>query len=85
MVNCGKCKWWKRPDQLTDWSSVVENSYDEEDPGFAASQTYGHCELIVMGPVSHREPLPKAVVLDGSMYMADLYTQAEFGCVLGED
>lgn len=84
MINCGKCKWWKPPYELVGWSSPVENSYSEDSPGFAANQTYGHCELIQMGPVSHSEPLPKAVVLDGSQYQADLYTQAEFGCVLGQ-
>jgi hypothetical protein len=52
----------------------------------AADQLYGICQKVVLSdpydPFAPGDPLPIALTKDASDYTADLYTQAEFGCVL---
>lgn len=92
MNTCGTCKFWQYP--RVDYMQVVEPAWvGDRDERMATSKAryeaaneadklYGHCDAIRMGPTSAGEPLPLAQVLDGSRYMANLFTLPDFGCVL---
>ena len=74
MGKCGTCLNWKPPTKRNDFSSLPNDLL------------YGLCMKIEMSEsgVEELENPPLAVTLDGSYYKADLFTRAEFGCVLHE-
>jgi hypothetical protein len=92
---CVSCQHWTPPTERTEFKTTVEPVWSFEDHPDAAREMdkrqadadekdrlFGHCEAIQMGPASAGEALPLALTLDGSGYMADLFTRAEFGCAL---
>lgn len=86
---CGTCKFWEHP--RTDFTQVVRLPthvvpYDPEDTTGSNfwDRQYGKCAAVEMGPVEEH-PIPQAVVLDGSEYMAELFTLESFGCTLWEE
>lgn len=93
---CGTCKYWEHP--RTDFTQVVrlhtpylgdDEQYDrQQERAHEQSQfwdkAYGKCAKVEMGPVEDH-PIPQAVVLDGSEYMAELFTLESFGCILWEE
>lgn len=91
MKNCGTCKHWKPPTERGNYGNVVRFRDDEYvgdydldyKRGDAEDKKFGFCKSIKMGgDLPLDKPTPLAVTMDGSQYMADLFTQAEFGCVL---
>ena len=94
MGTCGTCKHWRPPGERNDFSQTVAlystvDATDEDRKALRqesdeADQTYGLCQGIPMGPIEEK-PLPLALTMDASEYQADLFTQAEFGCVLFEE
>jgi len=80
---CGGCLHWVR--DRTDFVMVVETlpPWNDEQEAEASRRDllYGRCEAISMGPVSTPTD-PLAVAMDGSGFRAEIYTLAEFGCVL---
>lgn len=96
MSECGNCLHWRRPEDRGDYTTAVsfqddEWSDDAEDGlggyvrGDAEDREYGECRLIPEGWDLPDGPAPLAVVRDGSNYRADLFTKADFGCVLWEE
>jgi hypothetical protein len=92
-MNCGSCAHWLRNTERTDFSSAVSFhddepwNLDEEETSRSAidEKKFGLCSKITEGwDLSVKDPTPLAVTRDGSEYLASLYTQGEFGCVLWE-
>lgn len=86
MGTCGSCRYWQK--ERDDFRQVVEfrddRSFEERyQADREGDLAYGKCLGVPMGPIEC-EPLPLAVTMDASAYQADLFTQAEFGCVLYE-
>lgn len=90
--NCGSCTHWTPPSERDDYKSTVNlhgpiEPVEEREARWResqeADQTYGICDRIPMGPIEEK-PIPLALTMDASEYMAILFTQAEFGCVLFE-
>lgn len=91
--NCENCTFWQPPSQRMNFADVVSVDPYEEDRkarnyGPAVNRQmeidkmFGLCRHITMKPrLGMDDPPPLAITLDGSEYMADLYTQATFGCV----
>lgn len=92
---CGTCKHWV---EYNGWRDPVNIHALGPEPDYDAqskeqervSGLYRQCQAIEANPEVYftpgeaLPPLPKAVAIDGSAYMADVFTQAEFGCVLWE-
>jgi len=97
MGECQSCNFWQPPSQRTGFADVVRvEPYEEDrqrrDYGPAVNRQmeidkmFGLCRHITLKPtLSMDDEPPLAITLDGSEYMADLYTQPTFGCVLFED
>ena len=92
---CKSCKFWTKPEDRTDFTNAVRyinDSWDENPDsevewikGDVDDKKFGICSGIQEGfGMGVEDPLPLAVVRDGSDYKATPYTQAEFGCVLWE-
>lgn len=75
---CGDCVFWERPEQRTDFTNIWRDNESDKQ--------YGRCREITLGDGYEEapDPLPLAVTKDGSDYKADLFTRADFGCVLHE-
>lgn len=95
MNKCATCVHWKKPGEREDFYSVVEYNYpgqqDKETyarylaKGEEAGKIYGLCIKNTMHlELGLDDELPLAVTMDGSQYQANLFTQAEFGCVSHE-
>ncbi len=95
MSACGTCEHWNAYDKRTDYFNAVSfvgDKWSDEGgvEGFGgyiygdkADLLFGRCEGVVEGwDHDPNEPLPLAVVRDGSEYRAVLYTRAEFSCAL---
>jgi hypothetical protein len=86
---CGTCKHWT---ENNGWTDPVDASWrdDESDEDHDARQAamtakYKLCRGIPHAPDEddlEGGELPIALTLDASRYKADLWTRAEFGCVL---
>lgn len=93
MNTCSTCKYWTPPHERTDYGNAVRYRNDEWDDelddlmrGGQDDKLFGLCRKVVLGDdLSLDEPAPIAVTRDASNYQADLFTQAEFGCVLHEE
>ena len=93
---CGSCKHWTEYDGYRDPVQVhydLERNYEtfkvineEVNRGDRWRKCRGVEENPERTMVDGKlvEPIPLAVTRDGSDYLADLLTQAEFGCVLWE-
>lgn len=90
MNHCKTCAHWLPNTERADYSTVVHylrrhgEDYDvayernEQD-----DQLFGQCRAINLGEdLDPDQPAPLAVTQDGSNYRAELFTQAEFGCVM---
>lgn len=89
---CATCKYWKYP--LDGWNDPVRVSWyldwsdnQEEKAQAALSSRYGECTEVAENPEDWKpgDPIPMAVVRDGSSYQATLYTRDDFGCVQWEE
>lgn len=84
---CGTCKHWTTiaAQDNPGWGphlSLAEGLDQKQ-----INRTTGLCgaiELVDDSSVSKIEVMPLAFTQDASMFQADLWTQAEFGCVLHE-
>ena len=93
MGSCSECIFWTPPSQRTGFADVVRVEPDEadrqrKDYGPAVKRQmeidkmFGLCRRITLKPTLGMDDQPPlAITLDGSEYMADLYTQPAFGCV----
>lgn len=89
--NCGTCVKWKSPDKRVDYTNAVsftsggdwEETYEQQEK---ADKLFGVCEGVRPGfDLDATDPLPMATVVDGSQYLATLFTRAEFYCALYSD
>lgn len=87
---CGSCKHWVERD---DYSNIgLDYRPEDREDGYKARVTaqheadklYKRCAVITLGNEVDRDNLPLAFTLDASEYVANLMTQATFGCVLWE-
>lgn len=87
--NCGNCKHWLKPSERSDYHSAVSASSFSPSPpeGYQdLDKQFGVCQAIdILSDHPPEEPLPLAVTMDASEYMADLFTQKEFSCSMHED
>lgn len=87
MITCRTCRHWKRPEDRDGYQNVVQGAWRGDttpSPADEADRLFGECTGIEMGPAELPNP-PLAVVMDGSNFMATLFTQADFGCVFGTE
>ena len=92
-MKCETCKFWKRPEYRTAYNNAVRYRYSSLERWEEASERsdrddtlFGLCMKIQMGvDLPMDRPTPLATTMDGSGYRADLFTRAEFGCVLWEE
>lgn len=93
MNTCSTCKHWTPPSERTGYGNAIRYRGDEWDDetgepvrGSEDDKLFGLCRKVILGDDLHIDkPAPLAVTRDASDYMANLFTQAEFGCVLHEE
>lgn len=87
---CGSCKHWT---ERTDYYSLdLDYRPEDREDGYKAKvaaqieadKLYRRCAAVELGTEVDRDNLPLAFTLDASQYVANLMTQATFGCVLWE-
>lgn len=77
MSRCESCVHWKNPWDDDPFDHVGSDLL--ADPG--DEPRWGTCQLIGLAEFGEKVTLP-AFTKDGSDYVADLHTRADFGCVL---
>lgn len=91
MKTCGSCKFWGgeevgwQPEPAPEqWPDEPQKQYSDRRDAAQAANDYRTCQKVVM-VAEYKEDPPLAYTIDGSKYIADLRTLAEFGCVLHEE
>ena len=92
---CGSCKHWTEYDGFNNpiplrlvvpYTDEAEEAQEAEQ--VRVNRLYRECKAVEENPEIYFTPgqdigpLPLAMARDGSAYMANVFTQAEFGCVL---
>lgn len=97
MNTCATCQHWKPPTERDGYGDAIQIGPREGDQRpievrygeareaqRAADILFGECAAIYLREIEIGEPVPLAVTMDASQYVATLYTQAEFGCAMWE-